>query len=70
MDHFYDSEGENNNEVFKEETYVVKAKDAENDIPIKWKEATTQMDYVSTMGTIGSLSSSLFSGIIAQKLGR
>jgi ATP-dependent Clp protease protease subunit len=45
MDQFYDSEDENNNKDLKEENYVVKTKDTENDIPIKWKEATTQMDY-------------------------
>jgi ATP-dependent Clp protease protease subunit len=43
MEDFYDND--NNEEVFKEETYVAKAKDVENDIPVKWKEATTQMDY-------------------------
>lgn len=43
MDQFYDSD--NDNEVLKEETYVVKTKDTENDIPVRWKEATTQMDY-------------------------
>ena len=43
MDQFYDND--NDNEVLKEETYVVKAKDVENDIPVRWKEATTQMDY-------------------------
>jgi len=42
MEDFYNDD---NNETFKEETYVVKAKDSDNDIPVKWKEATTQIDY-------------------------
>lgn len=40
MNDFYDGE-----ENVKEETYVAKTKDSENDIPVRWKEATTQMDY-------------------------
>jgi len=40
MNDFYDGD-----DVMKEETYVAKTKDAENDIPVRWKEATTQMDY-------------------------
>lgn len=43
MEDFYDNE--NDNEVLKEENFVVKGKEAENDIPVRWKEATTQMDY-------------------------
>lgn len=42
MDEFY---SDDTGEIFKEETYVVKSKDSENDISVKWKEATTQMDY-------------------------
>jgi ATP-dependent Clp protease protease subunit len=44
VEDLYDGEI-NSNEVFKEETYVVKTKDVESDIPVRWKEATTQMDY-------------------------
>jgi len=40
MNDFYDGD-----DVSKEETHVLKTKDAENDIPVRWKEATTQMDY-------------------------
>jgi ATP-dependent Clp protease protease subunit len=40
MKEFYDGE-----DTLKEETYVTKTKDPENDIPVRWKEATTQMDY-------------------------
>jgi ATP-dependent Clp protease, protease subunit len=40
MNDFYDGE-----ETLKDETYVTKTKDSENDIPVRWKEATTQMDY-------------------------
>ena len=42
MDEFY---SDDTGEIFEKETYVVKSKDSENDIPVKWKEATTQMDY-------------------------
>lgn len=43
MDQFYDNDTDS--DIIKEETYGIKAKDTENDIPVKWKEATTQMDY-------------------------
>ena len=43
MEDFYES-NESNKDI-KEETYVVTGKENENDIPVRWKEATTQMDY-------------------------
>jgi ATP-dependent Clp protease protease subunit len=42
MENLYE---DNYQEQFKEETFVVRTKDIESDIPVKWKEATTQMDY-------------------------
>jgi ATP-dependent Clp protease protease subunit len=57
MEDFY---SDDTGEIFKEETYVVKSKDSDNDIPVKWKEATTQMDY----GIDISTSSVLLSGEI------
>lgn len=41
MDDFYNDE---TGEIFKEETFIVK-KESDSDIPVKWKEAITQMDY-------------------------
>ena len=41
MEDFYES-NESNKDI-KEETYVVTGKENENDIPVRWKEATTQM---------------------------
>lgn len=44
MEDFYDSD--DNEETVKEEMqYFNKERNIENDIPVKWKEATTQMDY-------------------------
>ena len=43
MDQFYDSDEED--DIAKEESNVSKQNQSENDIPVKWKEATTQMDY-------------------------
>ena len=40
MNEFYDGE-----EIVEEKSVNNKPKDAENDIPVRWKEATTQMDY-------------------------
>lgn len=40
MNDFYDGE-----EVVEEKTVNNKSKEIENDIPVRWKEATTQMDY-------------------------
>jgi ATP-dependent Clp protease protease subunit len=40
MNDFYDGE-----EVVEKETTNNKSKENENDIPVRWKEATTQMDY-------------------------
>lgn len=40
MNDFYDGE-----EVVEEKTVNNKSKESENDIPVRWKEATTQMDY-------------------------
>lgn len=57
MKDFYNDDDSEN---FKEETFAVKAKDAENDIPVKWKEAITQMDYGIDINT----SSVLLSGEI------
>jgi ATP-dependent Clp protease protease subunit len=42
MENLYE---DNYQEQFKEETFAVRTKDIETDIPVKWKEATTQMDY-------------------------
>ena len=40
MNDFYDGE-----EVADEKLVTNKSKESENDIPVRWKEATTQMDY-------------------------
>lgn len=40
MNDFYDGE-----EVVEEKLATNKSKETENDIPVRWKEATTQMDY-------------------------
>ena len=40
MNDFYDGE-----EVVEEKLATNKSKESENDIPVRWKEATTQMDY-------------------------
>ena len=40
MNDFYDGE-----EVVEEKSVNNKSKESENDIPVRWKEATTQMDY-------------------------
>lgn len=42
MNEFYNDD---TGEILKEETFIMKSKDSENDISLKWKEATTQMDY-------------------------
>lgn len=43
MDQFYEADFDR--DELKKESNSQKAKDAENDIPVRWKEATTQMDY-------------------------
>jgi len=40
MNDFYDGE-----EVVEDKIVNNKSKESENDIPVRWKEATTQMDY-------------------------
>jgi ATP-dependent Clp protease protease subunit len=42
MENLYE---DNYQEEVREETFVVRTKDIESDISVKWKEATTQMDY-------------------------